>query len=50
MAALWPVLDADADRTDLELRVNWLSRKGGLIDFTACVAGLATSDAPTRQS
>jgi hypothetical protein len=37
------VLDADADRTDLELRLIGLSLKDRLIDLTACVAILATS-------
>jgi hypothetical protein len=46
------MLDADADRADLELRLISLSLKDRLIDLTACVAALVTSDAchPLTQS
>jgi hypothetical protein len=42
------VLDADTYRADLELRLISLSLKDRLIDLTACVATLATSDACHR--
>jgi hypothetical protein len=46
------VLDADTYRTDLELRLISLSLKDRLIDLTACVPTLVTSDAchPLTQS
>jgi hypothetical protein len=42
------VLYTDTDRPDLELRLISLSLRHHLIDLTACVANLATSDACHR--